>query len=131
MEEHANAALTQKGFNAFAAGDMVTMKDLIADDAVWHVAGRNPHAGDYVGQQAIFGYFGLLMEKSGGTFRNEVVDILASAERTVALTRVHAERDGVRLDTDGMVAFRIRDGQVTEAWSSGFDQYVIDEFWSD
>jgi uncharacterized protein len=129
MDEH--AVLVQKGFDAFAAGDMVTMNDLFADAAVWHVAGRGPHSGDYSGKEAIFGYFGLLMEESGGTFRNEVADILVSPERAVALTTLHAERNGKQLDSDGMVAFKIADGKVTEAWAGLFDQYASDEFWSD
>jgi uncharacterized protein len=129
MDEH--AVLIQKGFDAFAAGDMDTMDDLFADDAVWHVAGRGPHAGDYTGKEAIFGYFGRLMEESGGTLRNEVADILTSSERAVALTTLHAERNGKRIDADSMITFKIRDGKVTEAWAGSFDQYALDEFWSD
>jgi uncharacterized protein len=71
------------------------------------------------------------MEESGGTFRNEVADILVSPERAVALTTLHAERNSKQLDSDGMVAFKIADGKVTEAWAGLFDQYASDEFWSD
>lgn len=125
-----NAALVQKGFDAFAAGDLGTLDGLFADTAVWHVAGRGPHSGDYAGKEAIFGYFGRLMEESDGTFHNDVIDILGASERAVALTTIHAERAGKHLDADGVVSFTIADDHVTEAWSGVFDQYAVDEFWS-
>jgi uncharacterized protein len=99
--------------------------------AVWHTAGKGPLAGDHVGREAIFSNFGELMERSGGTFRNEVGDILVSEERSVALTTTTAERDGNTLEADAFVAFRIKDDLVTEVWSAYFDQDSADVFWND
>jgi len=131
MDEHKNAALTRSGFDAFAKGDMARLGELFAEDAVWHTAGKGPLAGDRVGREAIFSYFGALMERSGGTFHNEVTDILASEERSVALTTTKAERNGNTLAADAFIVFRVKDDLVTEVWSAFFDQDSADVFWND
>jgi uncharacterized protein len=46
---HPNEELYRTGFEAFQKGDMDTLKNHLADDIVWHVAGRDPFAGDYKG----------------------------------------------------------------------------------
>jgi hypothetical protein len=53
---HPNAQTVMSAFQAFAEGDMATMEGLFADDAIWHVAGRNKWSGDYTGPQAIVQY---------------------------------------------------------------------------
>lgn len=41
---------------AFSAGDMTTVRELTAEDTVWHILGRSPLAGDYKGKEAVFGF---------------------------------------------------------------------------
>ncbi len=42
MSEHPNIELSRRGYAAFGTGDMATLTELIADDAVWHVGGATP-----------------------------------------------------------------------------------------
>jgi ketosteroid isomerase-like protein len=43
---------------------MATLAELIAEDAVWHLGGRNSLTGDYEGREAIFGLFARLGQES-------------------------------------------------------------------
>ena len=62
MPEHSNAAVVRRGYEAFASGDAETLAALIAEDAVWHVGGRNLFSDTYQGREAIFTYFRKLRE---------------------------------------------------------------------
>lgn len=70
MTDHANVDLVRRGYQAFGSGDMATLDALFADDVVWHVAGRSSMAGDFTGKAAVFGQFGQLMERTGGSFHS-------------------------------------------------------------
>ncbi|MDA8317610.1 MAG: nuclear transport factor 2 family protein [Actinomycetota bacterium] len=42
-------------YAAFPRGDIETIRSYLADDAVWHAAGRNRNVGDYQGRGAVVG----------------------------------------------------------------------------
>jgi ketosteroid isomerase-like protein len=99
MEEHPNVDLMRRGYAAFGAGDMATVGELFADDIVWHSTGAGPLSGDYRGKEAVFGFFGKLMEMA--TLRQDIHDIVANDEHAVVLIKGHAERpDGRALTTN-------------------------------
>ena len=130
MGEHANVARLRSGYEAFTRGDLEALRDLFAEDIVWHVPGDNKISGDYAGQDATFGYFGKLMELSGGTFKTKLHEILASDGHGVGLHRDTADRDGKTLDTEEVLIFHMRDGKVSEAWEAYPDHGAFDAFWS-
>lgn len=130
MAEHPNVDLLRKGYEAYSTGDMDTITALFADDILWHVAGRSPLAGDYKGRDQVFGFFGKLMELSGGTSKVEVHDILANDEHGVAIVTGSGSRNGRSLNSPDVHVFHLRGGQVVEFWDSPLDQYEADEFWS-
>src|SRR3954454_24265968 len=66
---HPNADLLNKGYDAFDKGDMDTIRGLFADDIVFHVPGNSQVSGEYRGTDGVFGFFGKLVELSGGTFK--------------------------------------------------------------
>jgi uncharacterized protein len=130
LPEHPNAEVFQRAFRAFTAGDMDKLAEVFADDVVWHTAGRNPISGDFVGREAAFQSFGQLFERSGGTYRPEVHDVLANDQHTVAVLHATAQRDGKTLDRNYVIVFHITDGKITEAWEADTDQAAWDDFWS-
>ena len=130
MAEHPNVDLLRKGYAAYSSGDMETITALFADDILWHVAGRSPLAGDYKGRDQVFGFFGKLMELSGGTSKVEVHDILANDEHGVAIVTGSGSRNGKSLSSPDVHVFHMRNGQVVEFWDSPLDQYEADDFWS-
>ena len=130
MAEHPNVGLLRKGYEAFAKGDMATLRDLFSEDTVWHVPGNNLLAGEHRGRDAVFAFFGRTAELSGGTYRVELHDALANDEHAVGLSRATASRQGKQLDTRDVEIYHVRNGKIAEAWSFTDDQRAEDEFWS-
>jgi uncharacterized protein len=123
-----NIANTRKGFAAFAAGDIDTLKELLDPDVVWHVPGRSSLAGDYRGIDATIGYFMQLFERSNGTFKAELVECGEIAPDLVAcLVHLSGEMTAGSVDQRGMMLFQERDGRSIEVWNFSADQYAIDE----
>ncbi|MDQ1685250.1 MAG: uncharacterized protein QOC82_1987 [Frankiaceae bacterium] len=130
MADHPNVELLRKGYAAYSSGDIEVLNELFADDILWHIAGRSQLSGDYKGRDQVFGFFGKLMELSGGTATLELHDVLANDEHGVALVTGSATRDGKSFTGPDVHTFHLRDGKVVEFWDSPVDQYASDEFWA-
>jgi uncharacterized protein len=127
MAAHPNVARIADGYAAFAKGDFAVLNDLFAEDLRWHEPGRNQLAGDYRGRDAVYEFFGRLMEITEGTFNLEVHAILADDEHGVALVTSTASRGGRSATVNDAHVFHLRDGKVVEFWAASTDQYAIDE----
>ena len=127
MAEHANVARIKDGYDAFAKGDFAVLNDLFAEDLLWHEPGRNQLAGDYRGREAVYGFFGKLMEITEGSFRLEVQAVFADDQQGVALVVSSASRDGRSVKINDAHIFHLRDGKVVEFWNASFDPYAYDE----
>ena len=131
MAEHPNVERTRRGYDAFANGDLNTLRDLFDANIRWHVAGTSPLSGDYNGIDEVFGFFGRILDETQGSLKQEVHDILGNDEHVVALVRVTAERNGKRLDQKAAhIAHTNDEGRITEFWVFSEDTTVADEFWS-
>lgn len=69
-------------------------------------------------------------ERSGGTIRVELHDVVASDEHAVALLHATATRGEKRYGSLEVDVFHVRDGRITEFWSFAQNQHLTDEFWS-
>jgi ketosteroid isomerase-like protein len=127
--EHPNAKVVRRLYDAFALGDMETTRSCFVHDAVWHLPGRSPIAGDHQGVDAISRFFGKLRELSGGTFKAELVDVLANDRNAVALQHATATRGTKRLDVTACQVMRIQDDKILEVRGYYSDQYALDNFW--
>ena len=131
MTEHPNVEYARRGYAAFGSGDLATLSELIADDAVWHAQGVGPLSGDYHGRDQVFGFFGRLAEETGGTFRLDVHDILANDEHTAVLATLTASRNGKSIEVPVVnVSHNDRDGKITEFWTSTTDPQAGLDFWA-
>jgi ketosteroid isomerase-like protein len=130
MAEHANAKLIRRGHESFAKGDLEALREWMADDVVWHEPGRSPLAGDYKGPEGVLELLGKLRDRSDGTFTVELVDVLANAERAVAIQEESARRGDRELDMASAVEFEIHRGKITEVTVYHSDTYHFDDFWS-
>jgi ketosteroid isomerase-like protein len=128
--QHTNVQQLRRAYEAFAAHDMATLSALIADDTVWHILGHSHLAGDKKGKEAVFAFFGKLMEESGGTFRLEVHDILANDGHSVGLVTEFAEKDGKKWRSNAVhVSHADSEGRTKEFWAFQEDQAAADAFW--
>lgn len=127
---HPNEELLRTLYDAFSRQDLETAGTLLADDVTFHQPGRNPLSGDYEGVQAVLNLLRTLGERSGGTFRAEVHDVLASDEHAVGMLRVTGKREGRDLNVPVVHVFHVRDGKLAELWIHPLDQHAIDAFWA-
>jgi len=126
-----NKELLEDWFAGQARTDIPAMQDMLAEDVVWHVPGRNLLSRDYHGKAEVFGFFARARELSGGTVRIEPIEIFAGDQHAVALVRVHAEREGRKLDGELQAfTFRVEGGRIAEFWFLVEDRYAVDAFWS-
>jgi len=131
MAEHPNVGHIREGYDAFASGDFEKVSSLWDPSVVWHVGGQSSLAGDYKGQDEVFGYLGKAAELTGGTMKIEIHDILANDEHGAALITLMAERDdGRSLEMNEVHVFHLSDGKVTEFWAFEEDQRRSDEFFA-
>lgn len=127
---HPNEDLLRQGYEAFGAGAVDKVLALFAPDIVWHVGGSSQITGDYHGHQEVLGFFGKLMELTGGTFRLDIHDILANDTHGVVLVTVHAERGDQRLEAREADIWHLAGGQATEFWTFVEDAEATDRFFS-
>jgi len=131
VSDHPNAAIVREGFDRFVQGDVAGLVGLFADDAVWHVPGANAMAGDYRGRDEIIAFLRRTAELTGGTYRVELLWVVADDEHTVAVYRAQGERDGGRsLDIEQALLVELRDGLWTDIRAQPLDPPAFDSFWS-
>ena len=127
---HPNADLLNTGYDAFDKGDLDTLRGLFTDDIVFHVPGNSQVSGDYRGIDEVFGFFGKLVELSGGTFKLERHAVLADDEHGTVLSTASAQRDGKSIQAKSADIFHFQGGKVSECWTLSTDQAALDEFYS-
>jgi uncharacterized protein len=125
-----NAAIVRQIFDAFARKEGLALRGLFADDAVWSVPGRGAMAGLYEGREAIFRFLAKLPKETDGTYRSELVDVLASDERAAALYRARGARRGRTLELDQVLLFRIEGGLVRHVLALPTDPHAFEAFWA-
>lgn len=121
--------VVRRGFAAFSSGDMATLSELLADDAVWHVPGSGALSGTKQGRDEILSFFGELMTRSGGTLVVTLDDVVGGDTHTVALNRNQATRGANTLEQNAVIVFQLRDGRVAEARQFFEDTAINDKFW--
>ena len=127
MAGHPNVDRIRDGYAAFAKGDFAALNDLFAEDLLWHVNGRSQFAGEYRGPEAVFGFFGKLMEVTEGSLRVDLHALFADDDHGVALVVTPASRGGRSVSVNVAHVFHMRDGKVVEFWDASTNQYAVDE----
>ena len=124
-------SIIRRVYEDFESGDLDLLREVMAENVVWHEPGRSDFAGDYKGPEAVFGFLGDLKAHSDGTFRVEVLDVLSEPERVVVFQRETATRNDKSLDVIAAVDFEIHQRKITEVTVYQTDTYQFDEFWAD
>lgn len=132
MTISANLNAARKAIELFHAGRVELMRAMLTEDVVWKVPHKNPLAADIVGIEAVLGFFRRVQSETDGTFRADVLDLVADQETVFCLMRVRAERCGKRLDQRVINVWRLRsaDGKVYQRELYMEDQPASDEFWA-
>jgi ketosteroid isomerase-like protein len=131
MGEHANVARIRQALHVYNSGEHAAMRDVLAQDILWHVGGDHPMSGDYRGQDAVIDYFDRVRELTSGSLRVEPVEILANDRHASIFMMVSAKRDGRRMNVLLAEALALgSDGLWREYWALADDQDAVDAFWA-
>lgn len=131
MFEHPNEALVRDLFDAFMLGETLRILAALGENVVWHFPGRtNQLAGDHQGREAVFAFLAKIPALSEGSFRVELIDVLANDHQAVAIFKGKGHRNGIDLDNFNCLRMRIENGKIVEFWEFVWDLYKVEEFWA-
>ena len=114
MNENAN--IVRHVYSARAAGDFTALARLLAEDIVWHEPGGFDYSGDHVGREAVLALLRRLTEATAGSFTLHPRNFLTTREYAATTVHWSAEREGKRAEGDEIAVYRLRGGQIAEAW---------------
>ena len=127
--DHPNLTLARRLWGATAKADAETMRDLLAENVVWHASGENPLSGDYHGPEGVMRYLTLVAEIADEV-RSDLESIFYNDDGAVLAYKVQANRGPRELSVDILLVLQITDGRVDHALSVPIDQASNDEFWT-
>lgn len=124
------ADVVTRFYAAVASRDLQTAAACFTPDAVWHLPGDSPIAGDHVGWTSIRDNFlARLGPLSEGTFRAELLDVAVGERYVVAVQHATGNARGRVLDLTGCQLMTVVDGRITEVRGHYSDQEQLDAFW--
>jgi len=126
MAEHPNVEVTRKALEAFMKGDVQTLASMIAEDAVWHIPGKNRFSGGFRGRDAIMARFQQIAEAGLKVSMEEIHDIVGNDEHVVALVTLGAEGPDGSARSRSVQVYHVSGGQATEFWGYNENQEGID-----
>ena len=130
VTESQNIEVIRRGYEAFAKGDIGTLKTLFAPNAIWRSVPNGILPGNYRGAQAILEFFGRLAQETNGTVRADLETIAASGDHVFVLHRNKGTRKGKTIDEKSVLVFKLDKGAVTEVAEFRYDHPQEAQFWS-
>ncbi|OBI80281.1 nuclear transport factor 2 family protein [Mycobacterium sp. E740] len=112
MSEQENKELVQRGYEAFAAGDIETVMGLFDDDIEWVQPGESAVSGTYHGKTELMEYLGRLAAKP---ITIRVDQMVAEGDTVVALTEIEVDGQSGH-DAD---VFTVRNGKTVSVMIHG------------
>ena len=95
----------------YAGGPREPLHDVLTEDIVWVVPGRNAIAGEYRGRDAVIDYFTRRRELADRSFRMDPGDVLVGdGDHVAVLTDGTATIDGVEHRWSTVGLYRLREG---------------------
>jgi len=126
--EHPNAALVRRLFAAFGRDPMVVAAAL-ARDVVWRVPGNTVMSGEYRGRRNVVEFLRRTGPETDGTYRSRLHTVLADDDWAVAIYRASGTRNGIDLDIEQALVFRISDGVLQDVTAVPLDA-AFERFWA-
>jgi hypothetical protein len=114
----------------YTGGDLAAVKELLAEDVVWHVPGTSPIAGDYRGHEAVTGYFRLRRDLAGGAIQIAKDSEAHHEEALVQLADGRAPLGGQEVVWRTAGVYRVADARIAEAWLIPLNQEHFDRVWT-
>jgi len=129
-EEHPNAALMRRLFDAFGRRDGAAVAAMFDHEVVWRVGGDTPMSGEYRGWRDVVTFLRRTTQETDGTYTSSFVWAVGGDEQAAAVYRARGSRGGMDLDIDQLLLCEIRDGRITSATAIPFEPDTFTRFWS-
>lgn len=126
-ETNPNIDLVQRFYQAYGAGDLDGIREVLAPNVMWHIPGRHPLAGPKRGPEEVAAFFEQLGESD---FRADVFYLGADERRVVDVHRGYSNTAEGEEDLDMLwvLVYQIEDGRIVEVHNFPFDQAAADLF---
>jgi uncharacterized protein len=104
---------------------------LFAEDAVWRVPGANAMTGEYSGRDEILAFLRRTAELTAGTYRVDLLWVIADDAHAVVVYRARGERDGrAPLDIEQALLVELRGDLWADIRAQPLDEPAFDAFWA-
>jgi ketosteroid isomerase-like protein len=127
--KHPNALTLEKIYADFARGDLQALLASCADSMTFQVPGKSKLAGKYT-KSTFQEFVTRLSELSGGTFKLEVHDILASEQHGAVLSTERLTKSGKPVEFRMVHIWRFEAGKPVAWYAYPRDLYQFDAIWS-
>ena len=122
-------ATIREAYAAFGRGDVDGYLRPCTEDFEFHVPGSGGIGGIYVGKDGLYDLARKAMQITGGTFHEEVEDVLANEQHAIVLARHRFTRDGSSRDYRTAHVYEIRDGRLARCFEQPRDPARFDAAW--
>jgi uncharacterized protein len=126
---HPLEATVREAYAAFGRGDVDGYLQACTQDFSFNVPGRGALAGLWRGKEGLYELARLAMQVTGGSFREEVEDVLANDNHAVVLARHQFTRDGQSKEYRTAHVYEIQSGQLAQCWEQPRDLSAFDNAW--
>jgi ketosteroid isomerase-like protein len=126
---HELEATIRKAYAAFGRGDIDGYLKPCTEDFGFHVPGHGGIAGTYVGKQGLYDLAAKAMSITGGTFHEEVEDVLANDNHAVVLARHRFTRNGSPKDYRTAHVYEVSEGKLTQCFEQPRDPASFEDAW--
>ncbi len=126
---HPLEAKIREAYTAFGRGDVDGYLQPCTQDFSFNIPGRGAIAGSWRGKEGLYGLARTAMEVTGGSFREEVEDVLANDHHAIVLARHQFTLNGQLKEYRTPHVYEIHDGQLAQCWEQPQDLFAFDDAW--
>lgn len=127
---HPNEDLLRKAYADFAKGDLDAYLNVCTDTMSFRVPGQSVVSGLFDRSTFASEMIARVMEASGGTFQETVIDVVANDRRGVVLARHQFSRNGQAHQYNTAHLYRIEGGRLASFEEYPEDLYAFDAAWA-
>jgi uncharacterized protein len=116
----------------YAGGSVDSVVELLANDIVWHVPGKNPIAGDHRGVAQVTDYFKRRRQLADSTMRMRPGEVIVEGEAVAQFVEGSAviDRNRVSWKTMGIYRVDVERLLIAEVWLVPLNGDMFDRIWS-
>jgi ketosteroid isomerase-like protein len=126
---HPLESIIREAYAAFGRGDVNGYMQPCTEDFEFHVPGTGGISGKYVGREGLYALAEKAMTLTGGSFQEDVEDVLANDHHAVVLARHRFTRGGIAKDYRTAHVYEISDGKLARCFEQPRDPARFEDAW--